>query len=518
MTVKDLLQKTETDVESLSDMLGSRVRRSWYNTIKESVKIIHGLLNGDEMVNYERIINTSLESNHEEMRKFQGKINILENQIKYEANEFQDLWKNISALRSEVIRLSQEEKNNRHILDKLKISQYLQATASYGLKVYQEIQTVITALMFGRKNTIHPKIASPKRILSELIKADKYLPEHLHFPYALLEQNTEGILNIADIKVFKIRKLLVFVIRNPLTIDEVYDLYKLIPYPVKFSDNQSVYVNPREPYLLINEYRTLFSLIPNINTCKSIHPEQFLCELEKPLFSRLKSRACETELLIEPKIVPQICDLRIVHLESEIWEKIHFFNTWIYTVPSLTVLKINCPTKNDEVSIVNSGVLTLSSGCWASTQGIQLYANPVEFQEEYHSVLPKINLSEAIAKFRVEIKNYLDNHVTPPTGVHNFQDLNSEGISIKFILDNQDPIITNCQVIIIFVVSSVIIIIGICQYVLIKIKKLKRLANENREEELPNYHRERRNRARGFKNLQLEPIRREEISLELSIP
>ena len=75
----------------------------------------------------------------------------------------------------------------------------------------------------------------------------------------------------------------------------------------------------------------MFAMLPDIKECKIIDPEKFICKIEQPLFHRVKNRLCEVELLTEQKLVPSNCDIRITNLGIEIWKKIHYFNTWIYT-------------------------------------------------------------------------------------------------------------------------------------------------------------------------------------------
>ena len=58
-------------------------------------------------------------------------------------------------------------------------------------------------------------------------------------------------MDLSNIKVFRVNQLLVFIISNPLTVDEVFDLYKMIPFPSKLQDNQFVYVKPKDKFLLL---------------------------------------------------------------------------------------------------------------------------------------------------------------------------------------------------------------------------------------------------------------------------
>ena len=327
LNLQHLLQHVEESMGNLSDILGNRVERNWYSILQDAVKVIHGFINTEEMKNYEDLIRDKVNNNQARIDETQGKIQILTSNLTRQNNKFVGLEYEVNELKTQVNTVLKTQKLTEEIYANLKIMEHIQAMSSFGLFIQQDIQNIITAIMFAKRNTVHPSVLSAKKLLSELIIATKYKPNNLHFPYALLDQNTEGIITLADIKAFRINELLIFVASNPLTVDEIFDLYKLIPYPSKFRNEQFIYVKPKEDYLLINEQRTTFSLASNTDTCKHVHRELLICKFEKPLFTRLKNRICEVELLTEPKVIPKNCDLRIIRLETEIWEKLHFFNT-----------------------------------------------------------------------------------------------------------------------------------------------------------------------------------------------
>ena len=473
-TSEDLAEKINADFESLNDILGNRVKRSWYKTIQNTVKIIHGLINENEVRTYEYVIKQKVENNTRLLNEIQGKFGVLNSDLTKQNNKLQELEELVTKMNTDLNKLYQERTNYKLYTEevkKLQIEQYLQAINSYGISIHADIQTIITAILFAKRNTVHPKVLSPKRILDELILATKHLSNNLHFPYALLEHNTEGIIGLSDIKVFRVNQLLVFIICNPLTVDETFDLYKLIPYPVKFENDQYLYIKPKDNYLVINEYRVSFTLISSIEKCKAVHPELFICQVDRPLFNRFKNRVCEAELLMETETVPKNCDLRIINLENEIWEKIHYFNTWIYVVPQTTELKVICSKGIKELLLYDSGVITLNNDCYAFTPFTQIFPNQIGFDERFYSVVPKANLTEFISPFKSELESFiLKNSKNPTTSVKNFEDLNNAGTSIQFILQENKikTLSMNMTVIVILTISITIIIMLSLIYVISK--------------------------------------------------
>ena len=477
---KDFWQKINEDYNGLTEILGNRMKRSWYSTIQDTVKIIHGIINENEMFNYEQLIHKELIQDRDSLNKALGKISIIQNNISRHNDKLSKLEINVDELKNTFQSLIKSNNVTRVEIGKLKLIQSIQALDSYKLNILQDIQTILTALMFAKRNALHPKIISPRKLLSELQISTKHLPSHLHFPYSLLEQNTEGMINIAEIKVFRVNTLLVFVISNPLIVDEIFNLYKLIPYPTRFIDKQFIYVSPKEEFLFINEQRTLFTLLSDINGCKTVHPELFLCKIDKPLFNRINNKLCEVEILVESKLVLKNCDIRIIQLESEIWEKIHFFNTWIYVVPRPTTLRVVCPHNTTEYIIENSGVITLTNECWASTSKIHLYPKQTKFDEKYNSVIPKMDISSLISPLEEKIQEFMIEQNNSITFVHDFEELSSIGIPIQSIIDTDETSISNIVIVITTTVSMLLIFIVLLMW----LKKSKAVKKKNIQDNL----------------------------------
>ena len=160
-----------------------------------------------EMV--ESLIKQNL-NNNTAVNELQGRIGILKSDLSKHHEKLVKLDNIIMDFYVKLHNLGLDGRLVKNELDKLKLEQYLQTVGSYALTVHNDIQTIITARLFA------------KTILSELILSTKHLPNHLHYPYTLLEQNTEGIMDLSNIKVFRVNQLLVFIISNPLTVDEVF--------------------------------------------------------------------------------------------------------------------------------------------------------------------------------------------------------------------------------------------------------------------------------------------------------
>ena len=159
-TSEDLAEKINADFESLNDILGNRVKRSWYKTIQNTVKIIHGLINENEVRTYEYVIKQKVENNTRLLNEIQGKFGVLNSDLTKQNNKLQELEELVTKMNTDLNKLYQERTNYKLYTEevkKLQIEQYLQAINSYGISIHADIQTIITAILFAKRNTIHPK-------------------------------------------------------------------------------------------------------------------------------------------------------------------------------------------------------------------------------------------------------------------------------------------------------------------------------------------------------------------------
>ena len=272
---------------------------------------------------------------------------------------------------------------------------------------------------------------SPRIILNSLRKALQYLPLEFHFPYAISEQNIGKMLSLSEIKLFRADKKLIFIIRQPLTSDVVYDFFNLLPLPTKLINDKYIYIQPRGKFLLLEEDKSSYALLENMNGCKMVQTEFFICSVPEPFYLKEGEEICEVGLLMRVKDIPSDCDTRLIILKREVWKKIHFFNTWLYVSPIPTKLTIKCNDILNEETVFKTGILTLNEGCKAYTHDIKLHPSEIGFNEKFSSIIPTVNVTEIVQSIMPEIEDFMDKF---PTKIPNdYESLESLGISITNI-------------------------------------------------------------------------------------
>ncbi|KAF0711147.1 Envelope fusion protein, partial [Aphis craccivora] len=171
-------------------------------------------------------------------------------------------------------------------------------------------------------------------------------------------------------------------------------LFKIIPIPHPVDINQtnnkhSVVLKPEYQYLLHCTETEVFTICPKF----------------QPIQHESKEQPCEISLFKNPDQFPQNFELGVVIISKNIFHKLKYVNTWIYTTTSDT-LTITCQgTKEPFIDkIKNQGVIKLNQECRGYAN--QVVLNPTrEIKTKYYiNVIPKIGVGNISYKINNSIK------------------------------------------------------------------------------------------------------------------
>jgi hypothetical protein len=146
----------------------------------------------------------------------------------------------------------------------------------------------------------------------------------------------------------------------PLIDKGKFKAYYLIPIPIPVSKDKLIYIRTEKPILCIDRIKQYyyFSSILELQTCKEITRQKYVCKQDKPLLSSLMQEECAVRLLKDRKVLPSSCKLHYVALNHTVWTQIST-NEWVYYVPkrdSTTILSAD----RDPVDVPLKGTGRLS--------------------------------------------------------------------------------------------------------------------------------------------------------------
>jgi ribosomal protein L10 len=100
----------------------------------------------------------------------------------------------------------------------------------------REYNVLIDTIMNSQKGLLQPHIIAPAQILKQLKASQADIPSELSLPILLSATYQNLIVNIIDLDVFIKSNFLVYVIHLPLTNHVNYNLYHVLPLPIKIKD------------------------------------------------------------------------------------------------------------------------------------------------------------------------------------------------------------------------------------------------------------------------------------------
>lgn len=242
------------------------------------------------------------------------------------------------------------------------------------LEAYQlienEIRDIEDSISFSKLDVLHPSIIQPSELLSQLHLISQNL-KHGTLPMHATLNSLPTLINLIGLNAFQTEKRLVFVLRIPLTSNDVFNLYHLYSIPTKNPNNNLFHlIIPESKYVGISTDNRLYIPMHSTENCKAISSTQRLCKDVIPL--TLNDPNCETEVITQVStkkcnpIQIGFSDYNIIKLKQ---------NRYILIVSQAIPVVTNCQGQASKTQLVTSNsLLYLNPRCSAFVGSTQLYA------------------------------------------------------------------------------------------------------------------------------------------------
>lgn len=233
----------------------------------------------------------------------------------------------------------------------------------------REYNLLIDAIMNSQKGMLQPQIISPAQIVRQMKVSQADIPSDLSLPIPLSATYQNLIVNIIEFDVFIKDKFLVYVIRLPLTNHVNYNVYRILPLPIKIRDTNTkfTFILPDREYLLMDVAKQYYARLKadEIKECKSISSKHRVCKQSHPIQVAHMQEECEVEMLQSIRTIPPSCSQRIAEINQTIWTQLDD-NEWLYVAPRPEALTILCTgQKPSDLEVLGTGKLILHDACKA---------------------------------------------------------------------------------------------------------------------------------------------------------
>jgi hypothetical protein len=234
-------------------------------------------------------------------------------------------------------------------------------------EVKNKYEIIIQSCLSAKSGIIQPQVLSPNHIIQILKSSQDSFLRDLQVPVPLSEAYAYLHINILSVDVYIVRSNLVCVVRVPLATHYVYDVYRVLPVPIKVNDTKSKYtfIQPEKEYILIDSTKQYYVKFrqEDVRKCRKMNNKQIICEQNFPLLISHSASDCEVLMLQPIRTVPKTCAQRILELKETLWIPLKD-NSWIYVAPAITQMTVLCSGQNPtDIEVVGSGILTFLADC-----------------------------------------------------------------------------------------------------------------------------------------------------------
>ena len=233
----------------------------------------------------------------------------------------------------------------------------------------REYEILIDAVVNAHKGVMQPQLITPAQIFEQVKLSHDDMPSDLSLPVPTSATYQYLLLRIVSIDVFLQGAFLVYVIRLPLTNNVSYNLYHVLPFPirVKGTDSKFIFIQPEHSHLLMDTAKRFFTRlgVDEVNECKTLSKGNMICKQTQPVQLTHLDEECEAQMIQTLSSIPSSCSQRIVELNQTLWTQLDN-NEWLYVAPKSDVLTVLCnkhePT---DVRLLGTGKLKLNGMCKA---------------------------------------------------------------------------------------------------------------------------------------------------------
>ena len=362
-----------------------RFRRGLFNFVGKVSKTLFGTMDDDDAQFY-----------HEQIERFEqgtttltqlarqqlvivkstlGIFNETLTDLEYNERKTRD---GLSQLQSYVTTFGSQIENATYLLSlKIATEDHIAKALDASQAILRTLDILISNIADAQKGTLSPRVVTPALLLDALRDSSPSFPPDTTLPFPLGKDHIHALCQLCDVHVYIFKERLGYLILVPLVHKRTFDVLRVIPLPVRVNQNNFVYIDVGDSVLCIDRAKQYyFTMTDNeLAQCKTLEAEQYVCKLQRTLFSTVTVESCAVTMFQKRETLPVECDTRLVSLSHTVWTQLRN-NTWIYFAPILDTITVLCNNRNPvDVGLKGVGRLQVYSGCKGYGTTAILYGN-----------------------------------------------------------------------------------------------------------------------------------------------
>lgn len=402
------LLSLENKYDSLTHLLGHttpdflfRTKRGLINAGSYALKFLFGTPSSDDADYYADSIQKTLADEKNLGILMKEQIHITRDTITNFNRSMFQLQHNEQLLNHDLRTIQQILNEQVNVINKEKMKSIIIYHENFlthlSLELDEELSDLISAILFAKRNLLHPSVLTPRILLNELNLAR--LPSDLEFPFPLIYSEIFKFNDICQITSFYKSDLLIISVRIPLVTSLPFHLYQVLPNPsVPFRSRNSLvyrYIEPSVKYILTSHLYQGSGTLQNLHdSCININKTNYICHI-----NLLKTAGvCELDMLsLVENVTPTSCLVKLLSADFDIWQDLGN-NRWLFTLTKPTNVTIICSNVSLRHTLQNSGIFKLEKGCKTYTTHTLLVADDI-YTQNYFEILPPLDLTIHVPQF-----------------------------------------------------------------------------------------------------------------------
>jgi hypothetical protein len=227
----------------------SRQKRGIFNVVGHIAHSLFGMLDSDSEIFYNQKIAKLEEENLDWLKLIREQAIVVRSTLNSVNKTLHDVSTNEVTLTSQLHKiLTFMNARNRKIEDKYALTALLLALNDHATRVRQAVREVkdvytmvIQVCLNQRSGIIDPQVLSPSRLIEILKISQDSFPRDMEVPVILNEAYAYMLLDISTVDTYLVANNLVYIVQVPLVMPSVFNVFKVIPFPMQVEGTKGNY-------------------------------------------------------------------------------------------------------------------------------------------------------------------------------------------------------------------------------------------------------------------------------------
>ncbi|XP_055714206.1 uncharacterized protein LOC129808453 [Phlebotomus papatasi] len=372
-----------------------RSKRGLFDGIGTAFKWLIGTLDENDAQDFNSKISFLQNNTQKVIEKFNAQTIIMKNALSTLYSHDKEIALHLNNIKNQTLNLKNDVNTLKNLLkqelvkeQQVKIQMHFnELSTSVVITTFlmkDQIDHIADILLSTSDNRIHPSILNPNDLVEELRNAHLPLSDASTTIYALENDNAFKLLKLITMHAYILDSFVLFKFDLPLVSRDNFALHKISSIPEVLNSTSYLEMIVDHKFIGVNEFKYILLTMHELQTCTILDNSMYLCEYEHPIYKSPSNPSCEYQLYLDGNAM--LCKRAVMKLNHEIWIPLFKKNVWVYVLPNITNVFLNCNKSKEKITLKNTGILrvnkTIEGNCKIITDQIviQIFKEyPIDF-------------------------------------------------------------------------------------------------------------------------------------------